>query len=555
MKFLKSIWTLCLILALFKLWLTSHLPIIASYGGHDNLRYIQQAWEIFNFKPPFHYDQYVLMRQPGYPFLIRLSHILGFSLRFSQELLYISSGFFLAWSFYRYYKNKLIVFIFLTLHILLPASFFLNRETLQESLYLPLTIFIISCLIHLLNQPFTSKNFIFWSGCLGLGLAWFYNTRPEGILIIPSVGVMCIPLFIKALRFEFNKRNVFRYLQISLLSICLPVIFITSSICLTNYFKFGLFAVDDLTSPGIKAAYAQLTSVKHEKWRRFVPVPEETRLKIYDASPSFKKLSVYLEQQGKVWMVPGCRTLNICDDYPGGWFLWAFRDAVAYAGQYKSAPETELFYKQMAFEIKSACLSEKLSCSNNYLALPTLSIEGRDEYIKPFLKSFSKITQKLVNEILILNLTNGEENLAHRKKFYEKVTREPFDFIKYRNTAFNQLKDKFIYWIAEVYKFCFPVILVTSLISLLLAHTNGITSKKVSLRIPLIIVITMLLTMIMRITLIAYIDTTSFPGGFRYVWNIVPLLLMNIAIGMSYFYEIFSIKKILIKFNQIRFLF
>gem|GEM_PF-5865695 len=50
MTLFKSVWTLCLILAMIKLWLTSHLPIMASYGGHDNLRYIQMAWEIFNFK-------------------------------------------------------------------------------------------------------------------------------------------------------------------------------------------------------------------------------------------------------------------------------------------------------------------------------------------------------------------------------------------------------------------------------------------------------------------------------------------------------------------------
>ncbi|MBW4554984.1 MAG: hypothetical protein KME59_03425 [Trichormus sp. ATA11-4-KO1] len=542
---MKSVWSLCLILAIIKLWLTSHLPIVASYGGHDNLRYVQMAWEIFDFQAPFNYDQYTLMRQPGYAFFICFSYILGFSLRFSQELLYIVSGFFLAWSFYHYYKNKFIVFVFLILHIFLPASFFQNRETVQESLYLPLTLFIISCLIHLLNQPFISKFFLLWSLNLGLGFAWFYNTRPEGILIIPTIVILYIQLLINAFKSHLNQRTVWKYLQFSVLFVCIPVIFITLFISLTNYIKFGIFAVDDFKSPGIKAAYAQITNVKHETWKRFVPVPEETRFKIYNVSPSFKRLSTYLEQEhlGKQWFIPGCQTVSVCDDYAGGWFIWALRDAVAYTGQYKSAPETEAFYQQIASEIKSACISGKLSCNNTILTLPALSIEVRNEYVKPFLESFRNITQRLINEILILNLSNGEQDLSHRKQFYEKITRESSNFIGNRNFAVNQLKDKFIYWISEAYKFCFPVLLGVSIISLTLGNIKDVIYEKKIRKIPLIVILSILLTIILRITLVAYIDTTSFPGSFRYLWNIVPLLLMNVAIGLSYFYEIFKIKK------------
>ncbi|MEH2380966.1 MAG: hypothetical protein V7K27_19120 [Nostoc sp.] len=542
--FLKSVWTLCLVIAIIKLWLTSHLPIIASYGEHDNLRYIQMAWEIFNFKAPFYYDQYTLMRPPGYPFFIRLSYILGFSLRFSQEILYLGSGFFFAWSFYQYYKSKLIVFIFLILHIFLPASFLWNRATIQESLYLPLTIFIMSCLIHLFNQPFVSKPFLLWSFNLGLGFAWFYNTRPEGILIVPSIAILYIPLFINALRPQLNKRIAWQQLQKSILLILIPVVIVTSLISLTTYFKYGVFTVSDLTSPGIKTAYAQLTSIEPEKLRRFVPVQEETRFKVYAVSPSFKKLSTYLEQLGlgKAWFIFGCQAVKVCDDYAGGWFVWALRDAVAYAGEYKSAPETEAFYQQIASEIKSACISGRLSCNNSIFSISAFSPEIRSEYIKPFLKSFSKLSQTLLNQMLMVNLNDGEKDLSHRKKFYERITRESFDFIKYRNLPVNQLKDKFIYSICALYKFCLPILLGISTISLILGHLKGVNYKKVSARIPLIIILIMLLTIILRVALIAYIDTTSFPGDFRYLWPIVPLLLMSVAIGISYFIEIFNLK-------------
>lgn len=549
MIFWKFFWQSCLILAIIKLWLTSHLPIMASYGRHDNLRYIQMAWEIFNFHAPFLYDQFTLIRQPGYPFFIRISYILGFSLRFSQELLYIISGFFFAWSFYRYYKNQVIIFIFLILYIFLPSSFFWNRQTIQETLYLPLTTFIISCLIHLLNQPFFSKNFLLWSFNLGLGFAWFYNIRPEGILILPSIAILYIILFINTLNSQLNKRIAWRQLQRSILLIFIPVVFLTSLISFTTYLKYGVFTVSDLTSPGIKTAYSKIASVEPEKLRRFVPVPEETRFKIYDVSPSFKKLSAYLERSGKEWFIHGCQAVGVCDDYAGGWFVWAFREAVAYVGEYKSAPETEAFYQKMASEIKYACISKRLSCNNSLFSISAFSPEIRSEYIKPFLKSFSKVSQTLLNQMLIVNLNDGEKDLSHRKTFYEKITREPFNFIKYRDIPVNQLKDKFIYSISALYKFCFPILLGISTISLILGHLKNKTYKKVSVTIPLIVILMMLLTMILRVTLVAYIDTTSFPADFRYLWSIVPLLLMNVAIGMSYFIAIFNLK-VLHKWNK-----
>jgi hypothetical protein len=538
----KSVWALPIALSILKLWLTSHLPIIASYGGHDNLRYIKMAFEISDFTPPFLYNQYVLMKQPGYPVFILLSYILGFSLRFSQEILYISSGFLFAWSFYKYYRQKLATVLFLSLYIFAPASFYWNRQTVSESLYLPLTIFIMSCLIHLVNSSSKRGNFFRWSTALGLSLAWFWNTRYEGLWVFPVIGVAYILKFVKAAHSQLPLRWLLSQTGHSLAYLVIPVILVTSSISLANYLKYGIFNTNDLTSPGIKAAYSRITSVSPDRWRYMVPVPRETRLEMYAVSPSFARLSSYLEsEKGHVWFnTVACKIKGICDDYAGGWFVWALRDAVANTGEYKSAPATEAFYKQVTYELEAACKSGKLRCSDTSFPLLSFAPKIHSEYVKPFFISMGNLSHELVKQNLIIKLSYGEENLNLRKT-YEKITRERADFFKQRNKPFNQLKDNLIIYLSKLYKFLLPPLIGVAMIGLTLRHLVALRYSERPIGVPFYITWMMLLCILARVILIAYIDATSFPVGFRYLWPIVPVMLMIVAIGVSYLTETLSL--------------
>jgi len=361
-RVIKWVWVIPLFLiAVLKLWLTSHLPILAYNSQHDQLRYVRMAWEVVNFIPPFPYDQYVLMRQPGYSTFIWVSYLLGFSLRFLQEFIYIFSGFFLAWSVYSYCRKKLVVILFLPLYILATASYFANRQTLQESLYLPLTTLVVSCLIHLVNSYRDESKFVFWSIVLGLVFAWFWNTRPEGLWIVPTIAVTYLLIIWQSVKAGIVYREIFKQVGYSILYWLIPVVLVTCIFSFTTYIKYEIFQTSDLNTPGVKAAYSQLLSVSPDRGRYMVPVPKQTRKEIYAVSPTFKKLANYLENKGQAWFVYSCDSrVKICDDYAGGWFIWALRDAVVDAGQYKSAKDTEAFYWKIANEIKAACKSKKL---------------------------------------------------------------------------------------------------------------------------------------------------------------------------------------------------
>ena len=535
-KIISSAWFFPLVLVTIKLWLTRDLPLITYFGSHDDLRYIVMANSLVNFAVP-PYDGYTLMRQPGYPAYIALSYWLGFSLRFSQELLYLGSGLFLGRSLYKYYPNRWAIWLFSALYILNPGSFHWNRLIMPEALYVPLTALILSCLIRLVCGA-GRRHFWKWSAILGLALAWFWNTRPEGVWIVPTISFAYgIILFRKFVNSQCDRTffiSFFKKLLGSLFFVVTPTILVTSSICLFNFFNYGLYLTNDLTAPGFKAAYSQMIRVNPEGWRRWVPVPTETRQEIYAVSPSFQKLSNFLEtDKGQAWFPLTCNErVNICDDYIGGVFIWALRDAVADIGYYRSAVETEKFYKKIASEIEIACNKNKLSCHRSPFAISSFSPQFRPQYISQFLESLGILSNNSIGSALDLNITSGYQNDELYQIHYQMITRESLDF---RNqTSETSLNVQIINTWTKLYEFLLPILLGLAAIGIVFASYQTLYLQK-NLSIPVSIFALFISCYIARLLLISYIRTVSMPvKGFRYLWPGVPFLLFAIAIGISY---------------------
>ncbi|MBE9042524.1 hypothetical protein IQ235_17275 [Oscillatoriales cyanobacterium LEGE 11467] len=539
-KMVRSVWFFPVCLVFLKLWLTRDLPLITYFGSHDDLRYIAMANSFVNFDlPP--YDRFTLMRQPGYPAYIALSYCLGLSLRFSQELLYLGSGLFLARSLYKYYPSRWVVTLFSALYILNPGSFHWNRLIMPEALYVPLTTFMLACLLHLIHSQ-RQRPFWKWSAILGLALAWFWNTRPEGVWIVPTIAFAYgIILFKKSVASQLSLA-FFKTLFFSIFLVVAPVIFATSSICLLNYFNYGLYITNDLTAPGFKAAYAQIVRVNSDRFRRWVPVPQETRRQLYEVSPSFQQLSSFLEtEKGQAWFALTCNErVNICDDYMGGVFLWALRDAVADSGYYQSAKETDRFYREIAEEIKIACEDDRLKCARSSLAFSSFSPQLRPQYIGYFFESLGILSQNSIGSALELNLTSGYENNNLYRKYYQKITRESLNF---RNKIQTENFTNYISInLARIYGYLFPILLGMAILGVVLTLFKYLFFSYIN-AIPISIFIFFISCTIARVLLISYIRTVSMPvKGFRYLWPGVPFLLLSIAIGISYLEPILTKK-------------
>lgn len=530
---LRSPWTFFLGLSILKLLLISHLPIRASYAGYDNLRYVILANNFL--EPTVAYDAFTLLRQPGYPAFIVLSYLVGIPLRFSQELIYLAAGFYLAKVGAKYYFQKPIVLIFSTLYILAPFSFHWNRQTLADVLYLPLTAWIVACLVHCLNSQ-TDRDLWVGSASLGLGLAWFWNTRLEGIWIVPTIALTYVILWVNSVGFKSARSRTsldFKKMAIGALLIVIPVVFVTSGISWMNYTRYGIFDTNDLKSAGFEAAYSSLEKVSASTRQPLVEISRSMRERVYSVSPSFRRLQPYIEGENH-WRTSSCES-GICDDYVAGLFYWVFREAVAQAGYYQSAPKTEEFYRQIAREVNVACQAQTLNCeTEKTLAfLPDFHLNN----IKIWAKSLGRLSQSLLKSSLILKLDSGEEDRQLRQQYYARITREPADFFDERSLGFNKVKDRAIGVISSLYTAGFTILLGLSAIGFSLETLALIRTKFKRRSRTLAFLVLLLSCTIVRLVLIAYIDVTSWSvaAGDRYLRPVLPLLWLTLCIGFLYF--------------------
>ncbi|MFP4651140.1 MAG: hypothetical protein ACLFM4_01800 [Phormidium sp.] len=513
---------LAIALVVVKLWAIAHLPIHASLARHDNLRYIIRASQLLD--PDVPYDGLVLARQPGYPTFIVASYLLGLPLRFAQELLYLAAGLFLALSLQRWLQSSRATGLFLILYTLAPFSYHWNRQTLQEVLYLPLTAAILGTCLNLLQDYQYPRRVLLNALTLGILGAGFWNTRPEGIWIVPVIA-LCYG-YIALQQPCFTSRTRFTTFAAASLLTVAPGVVLTSFIAGMTYLDYGLYHTYDLKAPGLRAAYSSLQRVAPERQRPQITVPAATRAEIYAVSPSFRRLAPHLEiPADEGWRAASCG-LGVCDDYAAGIFFWAVRDAVEAEGFYQSAPKTEAFYQQIAREVNGACERNWLDCQPQTIVSFIPSLTG--DLVMPWLRRSGELGYQLTRSSLVLRLDSGLEDIELRERYYRQITREAADFIEARSLPANQLKDALITAVSKLYQWLFPVLLGLAVLGWI---WGGLRVSQ-----GLLIGAGMLLWCILvRVLLVAYIDVTSWSvgAGDRYLRPVLPAFWLLLVIGLE----------------------
>jgi len=140
---------------------------------------------------------------------------------------------------------------------------------------------------------------------------------------------------------------------------------VVGSVAATNYRYYGVFVTNEFVSGAFRAAYGALSRIRHETPRRFVVFPKDARDKAYAVSPAARELQPALDGQiGENWRTGGCALAHneACPEILAGWFVFAFRDAVAAAGHYSSGRAAFAYYRRLAREINAACDDGRLSC-------------------------------------------------------------------------------------------------------------------------------------------------------------------------------------------------
>lgn len=359
-------------LALAKLWLASGTTIFAiadATSTYDDHLFINLANALLKGQWLGQYNNLTLAKGPFYPIWIAFSFASGIPLLLAQHVLYIAACSLFVFAVRPVFgRPALLVFVYAVL-LFNPMSYdtMVMNRVMRESIYPALTLLVLAFAAGFINRyDRPLKALAFWSAGTGLALAAFWLTREEGVWLMPSVLML---MGFAAIRIWQTKQSNF----IHRLSLCfLPFVIwlaIILSIAGINKARYGIFTTVEFKSAEFLSAYGALTRVKHAARHPHIPVPKETRERIYAISPAFAELKPSLEGAlGEAWSKMWAESDQI-NDIHGGWFMWLLRDSVAHAGHYASASSAADFYQRMSVEINRACEEHKLDCTANRATL------------------------------------------------------------------------------------------------------------------------------------------------------------------------------------------
>jgi hypothetical protein len=361
----------CLAIVAAKLAFVYGRPLCPRLLPHDDLLFLQLASSILETGWLGPYHQLTLVKGPFLPIVLAANAKLGVPFLVSQDLLYLLASAVVVLALAPVVPSRTARVLLFALCVFNPATlssdptvFGVGGTVLtRELLYASLTLLVMGGLIAFWTYRERSWRVrLAWSFVLGGALGPLWLTREEGVWIVPS-----LLLAFGATGWWLARRpspGSERVKECALFAV--PIALSAAAILIVatlNWWHYGVFTTNELHTRPLRAAYGALTRVRHPDWIPNVPVPQAVRARIYAASPAFRELAPALEDPNSGWFAYGCPSYpHTCGDLTGGWFFWAFRDAVSRNGYYSSAGSAAAYYVRLAGEINAACESGRLDC-------------------------------------------------------------------------------------------------------------------------------------------------------------------------------------------------
>ena len=396
-KLSGSVRSLFFLFSLVYLMLSMHLPVsIYTTAGHDDALFWDHAQQIIAGNWLGSYSNLTLAKGVGFSLFLVINAVLGIPVTLLMALLYLFACVLLAKTLMALKINQYFVLITFAIILFHPELF--PIRIIRDNIYPALSLIIISGVIRLVFAPEKFDHTLRSVIPYGMALGWFWLTREEGIWIVPGIIILLALRVIQLKKQNVSLKGVFyRSGFLSIIAIAL-----VSLVALVNYHKYDKFEVVDFKGSAYTNALKSLNSVDVGQELPYIPVSFAKRQVIYKISPSFKKLYDFFDVKTNGWKGTGCKSYPwACDDYVGGWFDWALRDAVASQGFYDSPVHADAFYNSITKEVDTACEQSLIKCKSNYIPLmPNISVNQWKEFPEKMISVFElAMVQKTVKLI------------------------------------------------------------------------------------------------------------------------------------------------------------
>lgn len=405
------------IMAALYVFVKGHTPITLYAGApHDDTLFMRLGQLLASGHWLGPYDQFTLMKGPGFPAFLAVTSWLGIPVSFTTALLHATAVVALALITHRFMRSAWITALFFTLLLWNPMSLSLHlTRMLRDSIYYAQALLALAFVIGALFYTGRLKQRLWFAAFAGVGFGWFWLTREEGIWMLPTLLLLFVGAVVHAL-------SIGRVRDLTIATLAVVAVFIGTQVAFRtmNWIVYGYYVGVDFKEPQYQRALRAIHSVRGGGVEPSISITKANREAIYAVSPAFTELKSYLDGRGgEVWAGVSCGVIKMsCSEIGVGWFVFALRDGVWALGYYRAPADAARFYKAVADQIEAACDRGQLTCfAQPVPEAPPLTWAIAKENIK--LKTFTSTAWMLLllNPPSVLNGSSPDEQLVKYLKF------------------------------------------------------------------------------------------------------------------------------------------
>lgn len=520
-------------MVVIKLWLTADIRILPFYSPHDALNFVEHAKFIMLGEWFGPYSDLTLIKQPFFPVYLAILSDFGLPLPLANQLLYALACLIACFAVRRIVRSDGVLLALFAVLLWNPLTYgalawLPYRSQLSESLAL---LSLACATAILLRRADRVSALVPWSLGLGFSFAAFWLTREESVWLVPSV----VTILAASLLSGVSRRRPQLLGAASLtfgcpLAICVAAVLVFKSL---NGVHYGWFVTTEQSAPEYISAYNSLARIVSPTADRMVPVPKAARELAYSVSLAARELQPTLEGQiGKNWTAESCKGGNVCRDIGGGWFQWAFRDAVANAGYYTSGPRVQEFYVRLARELDAACDTGSIRCrAKRHTLAPPVGLSDvpvlaeraeRGVLAVVTLSNFSIVSWASPNASYPIEIVAD----------YVFVVRSVGTGSPNEYTADQRFKESLLSGIAGAYRALFPPWTILTVVLVTVSLVRRLRRRSIFIPDDVVIFIGACLSWAVLLAILSVIDMLWFPAisSPEYTTSLMPVLFLSFGL-------------------------
>ncbi len=515
----------------------SAIPISAGADNvGDDALFVHLATHILDGQWLGTYDIRTLIKGTFYPIFVAASYVLGLPLKTAEQMAYLAAAGGAAWLLWRLSASRALAVVAFVLLAFNPALWHPSlARVLRDALYVSvsLAVFSVAALVLFDTQKSATRRLMLLFG-FGILFAAYWLTREESVWLYPALAVLALGAV--ALRFLTGSKDRIAVLKAASVSIAIEgatvaagFVLLAGTVATLNYVYYGVFLTNEIREGTFASAYGALMRIEPDHWQRYEAFPDDVAEKAYAVSPAALELKPHFDAEAKQWTGVNCSSMKLspCPSGPGGWLIWALRDAIAGAGYYRNGAAGQAFQTRLASEINAACDSGRLRCLP---ARSTMAPPFRREYIAPTLASTGSSLGVLLGWRGRLIGAGASRGSPEQLQLFRQIVGRVSPTKPQEPATLDQVLIAAMRPLSSAYYFILQTLVVTGALGV------GLTAMRLramgSNAALLTVAMAAAVAVMARCMLVAYIDATSFTAvQMLYLVEASPFLMLFALVG------------------------